>query len=147
MLHTVQTDEGTGTSEACLTMHCNGTCVRIGKVILTGTQKLLYNVGWRSGSVHKYHVIMSDASLLKLSLIILGLVQSYDSRNFQMLKYFGVAGSRMAVTRLLALVTVDWSHKGDELPGDNPVEITIFNFFVMFILSGIELIKVVPLLL
>jgi len=90
---------------------------------------------------------MGDATLFKLSLVILGLVQSYDSRNFQMLKYFGVAGSRMAVTRLLALVTVDWSHKGDELPGDNPVEITIFNFFVMFILSGIELIKVVPLLL
>lgn len=146
MLHTVQTDEGAGTPEACFTMHCNGACFRIGKVILAGAQKLLDDVGRRSGTVHKYHVIMSDASLLKLSLIILGLVQSYDSRNFQMLKYFGVAGGRMAVPRLLALVTVNWSHKGDELAGDNPVEITIFNFFVMFILSGIELIEVVPLL-
>ena len=90
---------------------------------------------------------MRDATLFKLSFVILRLIESYDSRNFQMLKYFGVAGSRMAIARLLTLVTVDWSHEGDELAGDNPVEVTIFNFLVMFILSGVELIKVVPLLL
>lgn len=89
---------------------------------------------------------MGNAARCKLSLIILSLVESYDSRNFQMLKYFGVAGGRMAIARLLTLITVDWSHEGDELPRDNPVKVTIFNFLVMLILSGVELIKVVPFL-
>ena len=48
MLHTVQTDEGASASKACFAMYCNSSCVRIGKMILTGAQKLLDDIGWRS---------------------------------------------------------------------------------------------------
>ena len=89
---------------------------------------------------------MGNATLFKLSLVILRLVEPYDSSNFQMLKYFGVAGGGVTIARLLTLITVDRSHEGDELPRDNPVQITIFNFLIMLILSGVELIKVVPFL-
>jgi hypothetical protein len=48
MLHTVQTDEGASAPKACFAMYCNSSCVRIGKMILTGAQKLLDDIGWRS---------------------------------------------------------------------------------------------------
>lgn len=127
-------------------MHGNGACVGVGKMTLAGIQKIVNNVGGRSRPVNKNHVVMGNASLLKLSLVVLRLVQSDDSRNFQMFKYLGVTGSTVAVTRLLALVTVNWSHKGDELARNNPVEIAILHLFVMFVLSGVELFEVVPLL-
>jgi hypothetical protein len=53
----------------------------------------------------------------------------------------------MAITGLLTLVTVDRPHKSNELAGHNPVEIAILDLLVMFILSGVELIKLVPFLL
>lgn len=53
----------------------------------------------------------------------------------------------MAISGLLTLVAVDRPHKSHEFPGHNPVEIAILDLFVMFILSGVELIKFVPFLL
>lgn len=59
-------------------------------------------------------------------------------------EYFSVAGSRVAITRLLSLVSVDWAHECDELPRDNPVEVSVLDLFVVFVLAGIELVVVVP---
>lgn len=53
----------------------------------------------------------------------------------------------MAISGLLTLVTVDRPHKSNEFAGNNPVEIAILDLFVVFILSGVELIKIVPFLL
>jgi hypothetical protein len=53
----------------------------------------------------------------------------------------------MAISGLLTLVAVNRPHKSNEFAGDNPVEIAILDLFVMFILSGVELIKLVPFLL
>jgi len=146
MLHTVKTDEGARAAKTGFAVDGNGSCVGVGKMTLAGVQKIVNNVGRRGGPVNKNHVVVGYASLLKLSLVILRLVQPDDSRNFQMFKYLGVTRSTVAITRLLALVTINWSHKGNELARNNPVEIAILDLFVMFVLSGVELFEVVPFL-
>lgn len=50
----------------------------------------------------------------------------------------------MAISGLLTLVTVDGSHKSDELAGDNPIKVAILNFFVMLILACVELVVLIP---
>lgn len=50
----------------------------------------------------------------------------------------------MAITRLLSLVSVDWAHECYELARDNPVEVSVLDLFVVFVLAGIELVIVVP---
>lgn len=52
----------------------------------------------------------------------------------------------MTVSRGSSVFTVDGSHEGDELAGDDPVEVTVFNFLVVLVLTGIEIIEVVPFL-
>jgi hypothetical protein len=63
-------------------MYSDSACVGVGKVTLAGAQKLLYDVGRGSGSVNEHHVIVGNATLLKLGLVVLGFVQSDDSRYF-----------------------------------------------------------------
>jgi hypothetical protein len=63
-------------------VNCDGSCVRVGEMTLTGVQKLGYNVGWGSGSVDKYHVVVSYSTGFKLGLVILGFVKSDHSGNF-----------------------------------------------------------------
>lgn len=62
-----------------------------------------------------------------------------------MLKYLGVARGRVTIAGLLALITVNRSHKGDKLARDNPVEVTILNLLIMLILSSVKFIKFIPL--
>lgn len=62
-----------------------------------------------------------------------------------MLKYLGVARGRVTIAGLLALITVNRSHKGDKLARDNPVEVTILNLLIMLILSSVKFIKIIPL--
>lgn len=61
-----------------------------------------------------------------------------------MLKYLGVARGRVTIAGLLALITVNRSHKGDKLARDNPVEVTILNLLIMLILSSVKFIKFIP---
>lgn len=53
----------------------------------------------------------------------------------------------MTVCLLLTRDTIYWSHKSEEFSWNNPVEITVFNLFVVFILLDVEFSEVVPLLL
>jgi hypothetical protein len=82
VLHAVQTDKGSCASEASFAMYSDSACIRVGKMTLAGAQKLLYDVSRGSRSVDEHHVIVGNATLLKLGLVVLGLVQSDDSRHF-----------------------------------------------------------------
>ena len=45
---------------------------------------------------------------------------------------------------MYTVALINWSHESHELSWDNPVKVTILNFFVMFILLCIEGFEVVP---
>jgi hypothetical protein len=52
----------------------------------------------------------------------------------------------VAVSRGSSVFSVYRSQESNELPGDDPVEVTILNLFVMLVLTGIEVVKIVPFL-
>ena len=39
---------------------------------------------------------------------------------------------------------IEWSHEGHKLARNDPIEITILNFFVVFIFFIVELSKIIP---
>jgi hypothetical protein len=51
---------------------------------------------------------------------------------------WGVASSLKLVD------VVQWAHKGDELTRNNPVEVSVLYFFIIFIFFVIEFFETVP---
>ena len=60
-----------------------------------------------------------------------------------MIEYLNVVFGRVSTSLILRYV-VDRSHKSDKFAGYNPVEIAIFDLFVIFIFFVIKLSEVVP---
>lgn len=52
----------------------------------------------------------------------------------------------MTITILL-IPNIYWTHKGHKLAWNDPIKISVFNFFVVFIFLNIKHLKVVPALL
>jgi hypothetical protein len=86
---------------------------------------------------------MIDAFCQEISAIILSLVQTNYLRNVEVFEDVDVACSRVAVP-VDRVSLVDWSHKGQKFAWYDPVEIAIFNFFVMLIFASIKGLEVVP---
>lgn len=86
---------------------------------------------------------MLDALSQERSAIILSLIQANYFGNVKVLEDIDVACSRMAVP-VNRVSLVHWSHKGQKFAWNDPVEVTIFNFFVMLIFTSIKGLKVVP---
>ena len=86
---------------------------------------------------------MIDAFLKEAVAIVLGLVKADHLRYIQVLKDVDVAGSCMSVT-MDRVTLVDWTHEGQELAWDDPVEVTIFDLLVVLVLTRIEGLEVVP---
>ena len=42
------------------------------------------------------------------------------------------------------VILVNWTHKCDKLPWNDPVEVTILNLFIVFILSRIKILEAIP---
>ena len=42
------------------------------------------------------------------------------------------------------VILVNWTHKSDKLPWNDPVEVTILNLFIVFILSRIKILEAIP---
>ena len=85
---------------------------------------------------------MTDASLCKLRPLVLSFIQAHDMRDTEMTEHLQVI--LWGVTAAICSNLVNWSHKGDKLSWDYPVEITIFNFLIILILLVIEVSEVVP---
>ena len=81
-----------------------------------------------------------------LTIILIWFVESDYMRHSKMTKYFKVIFWCISMLgfpcHLLGII--DWTHKCDELPWNNPVEITIFNLLIVFVLSWIEVLKAIP---
>jgi hypothetical protein len=49
----------------------------------------------------------------------------------------------MAIS-VLIISHINWSHKGYKLARDNPVKVSVLNFFIMLVFFDVEGLKVVP---
>lgn len=83
----------------------------------------------------------------ELLLVIFCLIQSDYSGNSKMFKNLyvilrGVAHSFISLKVFRWLV--NWTHQCHELLGNDPIEITIFKFFIVLVLSIIKILEAVP---
>jgi len=79
----------------------------------------------------------------EFSSVVLGFVKSDDVRDSEVLEHLNVVVSAVSLL-FLALRGVDWTHKRNELVGNNPIKVSVFNFLVVFVLFVVKLFEVVP---
>ena len=144
VLHAVKTNESSCASQASLAMDSNGTSFRVSEVLLTRSDELIDDFRGRSRTIHENHVIVCNAHAFELCLVILGIVKAYHSCHIQVLENLSVAGGRVSITRLLTLISVDGSHESNELSRDNPIQVSVLDFFVVLIFTSIKLVVLVP---
>lgn len=117
--------------------------IRLRKVLLNNVKKLFNNFIWRCRSVNEEKVIVRDALVLEVLFVIFYFVQSYNFGHPNIFKYFYVL-VRMLAVPMLGVSVFDWAHEGDELAGNDPVEVTILNTFVILVLFNVESAEVIP---
>ena len=81
------------------------------------------------------------------SLVVFGVIQADYLAYFQMLENIDVARASMSVASLLSRYLIDGTHKSKELTGNDPIQISIFNFLIVFIFFDIKFVVVVPAIL
>lgn len=146
VLHAVDADQGASAAEASFAVNGDGAGARLSEVLLAAFNEPVHNILGRHGPVHKDEVLMLNAVLLERVLVILGVVQPDDLRHLEVLEDVDVAGGGVAVGAL-AFFAVDGAHEGDELAGDDPVEVAILDLLVVLVLLDTELVEDVPALL
>ena len=86
---------------------------------------------------------MVDALSEEGGAVVLGLIESDDFVDVQVLENVNVAGGSMTVSVNL-ITLVNGSHKSDELAWDNPVKVTVLYLLVVLVFTGVEGLEVVP---
>jgi hypothetical protein len=63
-----------------------------------------------------------------------------------MLENFKVIFCRVPVLRFARwlVISVNGTHKSDKLPWNDPVEVTVLHFLIVFILSGVKILEAIP---
>lgn len=143
MFHRIKADQGTSASKTCLAVDGNGSCVWLGEVFLTRVHELLHDRVRRCASIREDHVLMVDSLLKEAVAIIFCFIEADYLGYVQVLEDVDVAGSCVPVP-MNRVPLVYRPHKSQELAWDDPVQVTVFDLFVVFVLPGIECLKVVP---
>ena len=86
---------------------------------------------------------MVDSCLYEFLFIVLGLVEAYYARDVKVLEDLEVVFWRVS-SSLIITGWVNGSHEGDKLVGNNEIQISIFNFLIVFIFLVIEFSEVIP---
>jgi len=76
-------------------------------------------------------------------LIVLRIIQTYDTRHTKMTKNLQIVFWCIPMS-ILTLVRVNRSHKSYKLVGNNPVEISILHLLIVLILFVIKCVQIVP---
>ena len=98
-----------------------------------------YITGGRS--IYEEQIKVLDAVFREFDSIVFGLVQPHNAMHSEVLKYLDIIFR--LVTSLLPLI-VHWTHEGYELVWNNPIQVPIFNLFIILVLLGVKVLELVP---
>ena len=143
VFHGVEADKSASSAEASLAVDGDGTSARSSEVLLARVHELLNDGVRRRAPIREHHILMVDTLLQEAVTIILSLVESDDLGDVEMLEDVDVAGGGVAVA-VDGVALVDRAHEGEELAGDDPVQIAVLHLFVVLVLARIKRFEVVP---
>ena len=86
---------------------------------------------------------MSDVLGEEGCAIVFSFVQTDHSADIQVLEDVDIAGSSVTIA-VHGVPLIDWSHEGQELARDNPVEVAVLDLLIMLVLSCIKCLEVIP---
>lgn len=86
---------------------------------------------------------MPDPVLCELCEIILGFVEPHNMCYIKMLENLDIVLWGLGAS-LLSLGSVNWTHEGDELAGDDEVEVSVVELLVILVFFIVEFPEVVP---
>ncbi len=84
---------------------------------------------------------MLDLMLQKLLPVVLRLIQSDHMRNSEMFEHLNVV-LRLISSRLFLIV--NWPHECYELARYDPIQVSILDFLIVFVLLWVESLELVP---
>ena len=143
VLHGIEADEGTRAAETRLAVDGDSACVGVLEVLLTGVHELVNDeLGW-GRSIGEDHVIMGDALAEEGCAIVFGFVQADNPADIQVFEDVDITGGGVAIA-MHGVPHIDRSHEGQELAGDDPVEVAVLDLLIMLVLSRIERLEVIP---
>lgn len=86
---------------------------------------------------------MSDVLGEEGCAIVFSFVQTDHSADIQVLEDVDIAGSSVSIA-VHGVPLIDRSHEGQELAGDDPVEVAVLDLLVMLVLPCIKCLEVIP---
>jgi hypothetical protein len=131
VLHDVEADQGSCSSEASLTMDGDRAFF-----FLDNLQEFMYNIIRRTSSIRELKINMVDSVLLKDLLIISRLVKSDDKRYSEFLEDGHVILRR---ERSVFVMYRNWAGERNKLSGNGPVKISILYLLEVLVLLNIEI--------
>lgn len=143
MLHCPKTDQCACSAKTSLAMNGNRTVVRLSKMIFHNAKEVLHNFVRRIRPIDKEEIIMRDSSIDKMLPFVLDIVESYNLVHSYVIEYVNVL-PRMLSVPVLSIPIFDRSHERHELAWNNPVQISIFNTFVVFVFFDIKGPEIIP---
>lgn len=143
MLHSPKSYKSTSSTKSSFAMNSDSTMVWLLKMLLDNIEEVSDNLVWGCGSINKEEVVMSNSSVGQMLFIILFFVESDHSGYIDAFKDISILVWMVSIS--LTLVSVlDWSHEGDELAWDDPVEVSILNSLIVLVLLDIKCPEVIP---
>lgn len=130
VLHSVAANQSAGTAQPRLAVDSYDTWLTLGHIHETAE-----NVLRRSAPIEEEQISMLDAATNKALTIILGFVKAHNMSNAKVFENLQII-FRTVATALIFVV--DGPHEGDKLARNDPIEVAIFDLFVVLILFGIE---------
>lgn len=130
MLHAVESNEGACAPQSGLAMDGDTAFFLFGRL-----QEFLDDVVWRGGTIQEVQVEVFDARLDKLLLFVLGLIEANDERYAELLENGNIV---IRSERAVLVGHILGARKGDELTRDDPIKVSVLNFFVVLILLDVE---------
>jgi len=138
VLHGIKTDQGASAAESGLAVNGHGAAVRVVlEVSLTAFDELVDDLRRRSRSISEDHVLMIDAFAEEVQAIVLGFIETHNFVYSKVLEDVDITGSSVSVT-MDAVTLINWTHEGQELARNDPVEITILHLLVMLVFASIK---------
>lgn len=113
-------------------------------MVVSNFHELINNLVRRCGSIDEEQVVVLDTLVSKMLLLVFLFVKSNDSLYAELLENRSVFVWVMSVS-LIFISLLYWTHESHKLSWYNPIEIAVFDSFIVLILFDIEVLKVVPL--
>ena len=143
VFHGIEADECARAAETRLAVDSDSACVGVLEVLLTGVHELVDDILRRGRAIGEYHVVMSDVLGEEGCAIVFSFVQTDHSADIQVLEDVDVTCSSVTIA-VHSVPLIDWSHEGQELARDDPVEVAVLDLLIMLVLSCIKCLEVIP---